>query len=323
MESSQDWEFCNSTVRENDGETGHKDSLLKFLKSLKHIISKTKSRLLVVSRNDYEIREGLNDNKTNLGCELAELQIRSQDVEPDATLFSQSIVEEKLANKSEAQRQELALRMVHRCDSMFLGIKLLEPDLKGGKNLKQLQRLIDEAPNKLDYIYDRNWERIGNLEDVNRNRAFSILRWITFALRPMNICELTKVLLLADNECGALDYTELPNCVNKIYINTEILDLCGFFIKVRIAESASDLGYSTIHLSYFSVRQYILCYMPTRPGELIANNKLRSSNEAIQSNIFAKTSIRYLDCKNVWKEIQRQEGNGSTIQAFREYAINS
>ncbi|KAI1157726.1 hypothetical protein F5B18DRAFT_643914 [Nemania serpens] len=63
--------------------------------------------------------------------------------------------------------------------------------------------------------------------------------------------------------------------------------------------------------------------MPTRPGELIANNKLRSSNEAIQSNIFAKTSIRYLDCKNVWKEIQRQEGNGSTIQAFREYAINS
>ncbi|KAI0509464.1 prion-inhibition and propagation-domain-containing protein [Xylaria bambusicola] len=310
------------TVRENDGKTGRRDSLLKFLKSLKYIISNSKSRLLVVSRNDQEIREGLNGNKTNMECELVELPILPRDVESDATLFSQSIIEEKLANKSEAQRQELAHRMVDRCDSMFLGIKLLEPDLKGGKNLKQLQRLIDEAPNKLDRIYDRNWERIRNLENISRQRAFSILRWATFALRPITICEITEALLLAGDECGTLDYTELPDSIDEVYIKTEISELCGSLIEVRRAESASSLGYSTIHLSHFSVRQYILCHMPARPGELIGNEQLRSSNEAIQSNILAKICIRYLDCKDVWEEIQQQEGNNSIIQAFREYAAN-
>jgi hypothetical protein len=164
---------------------------------------------------------------------------------------------------------------------MFLGIKLLEPDLKGGKNLKQLQRAIDEAPNKLDYIYDRNWERIRNLEDVSRHRAFSILRWAIFALRPITIFEIAEVLLFADDECSAIDYIELPDCVDEVYIKTEILDLCGSLIKVRRAESTLGLGYSTIYLSHFLVRQYVLCHMPARPGELIANENIRSLNEAI------------------------------------------
>ncbi|KAI0531847.1 ankyrin repeat-containing domain protein [Xylaria digitata] len=63
--------------------------------------------------------------------------------------------------------------------------------------------------------------------------------------------------------------------------------------------------------------------MPARPGELIANEQLRSLNEAIQSNILAKTCIRYLDCKAVWEDIQQQERVDSVIQAFREYAANS
>ncbi|KAJ3551386.1 hypothetical protein NPX13_g11375 [Xylaria arbuscula] len=309
-------------MRENDSKMIHRESLLEFLKSLRHIISKSKSRLLVVSRNEQEIRQGLN-NKTTRECELLELQILPQDVESDATLFSQSIVEEKLANKSETQRRELAHRMVDRCESMFLGIKLLEPDLKGGKNLKQLQRLIDEAPNRLDRIYDRNWERIRNLADISRHRAFSILRWATFALRPLTIYEITEALLLADDDCGALDYTELPDSIDEIYVKTEIVELCGSLIEVRKAEIASGLGHSTIHLSHFSVRQYLMCHMPARPDELITNEQLRSSNEAIQSNILAKTCIRYLNCQDVWKDIEQLERVGSVIQAFRGYAANS
>ncbi|KAI0199187.1 prion-inhibition and propagation-domain-containing protein [Astrocystis sublimbata] len=310
-------------ARENDRKLIHRESLLEFLKSLRHIISKSKSRLLVVSRNDQEIREGLNNNKNVLECELVELQILPQDVEYDATLFSQSIVEDKLANKSETQRRELAHRMVDRCESMFLGIKLLEPDLKGGKNLKQLQRLIDEAPNRLDRIYDRNWERIINLTNISRYRAFSILRWATFALRPITIYEVTEALLLADDDCGALDYTELPDSIDEVYIKTEIIELCESLIEVRKAELASGLGHSTLHLSHFSVRQYIICHMPASPGELIINEQLRSSNEAIQSNILAKTCIHYLNCRDVWRDIGQQERVNSGTQTFRGYAADS
>ncbi|KAJ3569138.1 hypothetical protein NPX13_g6185 [Xylaria arbuscula] len=309
-------------MRENDSKMIHRESLLEFLKSLRDIISKSKSRLLVVSRNEQEIRQGLN-NKTTRECELLELQILPQDVESDATMFSQSIVEEKLANKSETQRRELAHRMVDRCESMFLGIKLLEPDLVGGQNLKQLRRLIDEAPNRLDRIYDRNWERIRNLADDNRYRAFSILRWATFALRPMTIYEITEALLLVDDDCGELDYTELPDAVDEVYIKTRIVELCGSLIEVRKAELASGVGHSTIHLSHFSVRQYLMTHMPACADELITNEQLRSSNEAIQSNILAKTCIRYLNCQDVWRGIEQLERVDSVVQAFRGYAANS
>ncbi|KAI0815408.1 prion-inhibition and propagation-domain-containing protein [Xylaria sp. FL0064] len=264
-------------VRENNSKIIHRESLLEFLKSVRQIISKSKSRLLVVSRNEQEIREGLNNNKTILECELVELQILPQDVESDATLFSQSIVEEKLSNKTETQRRELAHRMVDRCELM-------------------------------------------NLADISRHRAFSILRWATFALRPMTIYEITEALLLADDDHAALDYTELPNSIDEIYVKTEIVELCGSLIEVRKAELASGLGHSTIHLSHFSVRQYLICHMPARPDELITNEQLRSSNEAHQSNILAKTCIRYLNCQDVWRGIEQQERVDSAIQAFRGYA---
>ncbi|KAI0543163.1 hypothetical protein GGR58DRAFT_12197 [Xylaria digitata] len=70
-------------VRENGGKTSYRDSLLEFFKSFRHIVSKSKSRLLVVSRNEQEIREGLDSNKTIMECELVELQILPQDVECD------------------------------------------------------------------------------------------------------------------------------------------------------------------------------------------------------------------------------------------------
>ncbi|KAI1170878.1 ankyrin repeat-containing domain protein [Nemania sp. FL0916] len=310
------------SARDNDRAIHHGDTLLDFLKSTTKIIAKSSSRLLIVSRNEREIREGLVDSETDFHCQLVELQINPEDVKLDVTQFSQNIVKKKLANKSEADRQELVQRIVDRCESMFLGVQLLEPDIRGGKNLKQLRRVIDEAPNKLDRIYDRNWERIENRKESKR-RAFSILRWAVFALRPMTVSEITEALLLEDEDATTLDYTELPDAIDEFYIKTEILELCESLIEIRQAELGSNLDCATIHLSHFSVRQYILSHLPVRLGEAIANEQLQSSYEAMQNNVLARACLRYLNHREVWDDTQTQEESNPMIRAFRNYAANS
>ncbi|KAI1420295.1 prion-inhibition and propagation-domain-containing protein [Xylaria sp. FL1777] len=284
-------------VERDMADSDHTSSLHEFLSLTTEVISKSR------------IREG----------HFAELQIRPEDVKADASAFSQSIVDRKLGNKSEEQREELAHRLVHRCESMFLAIKLLEDDLRGGKNLKQLQRAIDQAPNKLDHIYDRNWERIQRLEVTSRSRAFAILKWATFAVRPLTVLEMTECLLIPDGEGDEIDYEELPDSIDEVYVRTEILELCGSLIETQ-AKPSSQLCNSTIHLTHFSVRQYILCQMPAHTADLISNEQLRSSNESIQNNLLAIACLRYLDCGQTWKEEQPAESNSAAIHAFRTYA---
>ncbi|KAI1741267.1 prion-inhibition and propagation-domain-containing protein [Xylaria scruposa] len=292
----------------------HERSLLGFLKFVTDTISKSISRLLIVSRDDWRIREGLSLHVDD----VAELQISPTDVEADAYAFSRSIISRKLSNKSDAHQKALAKILVDRCESMFLAIRLLEDDLKGGKNLKQLQQAINKAPNQLDHIYDRDWERIQHLENNSRRRAFSILRWAAFALRPLTVLEITECLLISDGENDRIDYEELPDSVDGIYVTTEILELCGSLIEIR-EEPDSALDGSTVHLTHFSAKQYILTHIPIETSEVVANEQFRSSNEAFQNNILAKQCLRYLNCDQTWKGSSVVNGN-IMIHAFREYA---
>lgn len=306
---------------DNDWKADHRETITGFLQSLRRAVSVDTSRVLIVSRNTQEIREGLRAEETDMDSEMVELQILPEYVRADATLFSRNIVDNKLANKSEEQREKLTHKMVDRCESMFLGIKMLEGDLSGGKNLKQLHRIIDQTPNGIEHIYDRNWERITRLRESSRRRAFSILRWAAFSLRPITVLEITGALLLADEDCDEPDYDELPDSIDEVYIKSEILDLCGSLVEARGTESSVGLDSLTIHLAHFSVRQYILCHMLSSAGQLIANERLRSLNEAVENNILAKTCLRYLDSRRVWEETQVQEMNNPMAQAFRdEYA---
>ena len=212
--------------------------------------------------------------------------------------------------------------MVKRCKSMFLGIKLLEDDLRGGKNFKQLQRTIDEAPDRLENIYDRNWERITNLREHSRCRAFAILRWTAFSPQPLTVAAITEALFLANEESDDLSCDELPDSIDDVYVKTEISDLCGSLVEIRKAESDTSLGIATLHLAHFSVRQYILCHMLSSTGELIGNERLRLAHEAIQKNVLVKTCLRYLDSPRA-SELELSQTCLKTkgmVSAFRQYA---
>ncbi|RYP31497.1 hypothetical protein DL768_011174 [Monosporascus sp. mg162] len=209
-----------------------RNSLEGFFTSLKQAASNTKSRLIVVSRNEQDIRDGLRVEVSGAKWDLIECRISPDDVKSDAMLFSRSMVDRKLKNKGDAEREDLAHRMVDRFESMFLCIKMIEGQLRDRRSRGQLQRTIDQAPTELSDLYDRNWARIMQLPDSDRTRALAIIRWATFALRPMTILEITTALPLADEEYYDLS-EELPDPIDEHYIETEILNLCGSLIETR------------------------------------------------------------------------------------------
>ncbi|KAH8598504.1 prion-inhibition and propagation-domain-containing protein [Bisporella sp. PMI_857] len=294
-----------------------------FFESLKQAVAHTPTRILILSRDEPEIRYGFRaiwtgDNNQDLN----EYKILPDDVQPDTILFSRSVVDKKLGNKSEILRNELSQRMASRCEGMFLWVKIVEEQLRSGKNKKQLEETIDQTPTALDRLYDRNWVKISNLPEKDKLRAFSILRWAAFALRPLTILEITEALLIVDDECEDFPVDELPDAIDEDYVRSEILGLCGSLLETRKAVAKQDLGLMTIHLAHFSVKQYILCHMPVQEGLLMDNERLRASSETFQNNLLAKLCLRYLNFRSVWRESSQFQIDLAR-RPFQDYAAGS
>lgn len=290
------------------------NSLKAFVETLQRAVSNCASRVLLTSRNDQDIRTGLYGTGTKPAQQnLAEYHISQGDVKSDATKFSRSIVDNKLVSKTEEQKDELSQRMVDRSESTFLWIKMLEEDLHDWKRLGLLQRVIDQAPKGLAQLYDQNWKKIIN--GRNSSRALSVLRWAAFALRPITIREVSEALEFLDENCNEFDDENLPDMINEAYIKEEILDCCASLVEVRRPTLSEDLGAQTLHLTHFSVKEYILALMPAFGTDLIADERLRASNERTQNNILAAVCLRYLNVQNLWQESVDQ-------RTFRDYAAS-
>jgi ankyrin repeat protein len=301
----------------NDGYQAADDSSpVEFLSSLKKAIAQTTSRIMILSRDEVGIRSGIHSIPANDPNQtLYEHTISKGDVQPDIEQFCKSIIDRKLANKSETLKDELSQRMVERCNGMFLWIKMQEDSLRGGKSTRQLEEIVDHAPTGLEHLYDRNWARISNLPAYDSARAFSILRWVTFALRPLTISELTEALLIADDDsCDDLPLDQIPEAIDDEYVNGEIVNLCESLVEIQGVE---NLGSSTVHLTHFSIKQYILCKIPT-PG-LSDMHRLLQPKEMILSNELAKICLRYLNFGRVWQPARFSKDILSN-RPFRNYA---
>ncbi|KZL87245.1 ankyrin repeat domain-containing protein 52 [Colletotrichum incanum] len=102
-------------------------------------------------------------------------------------------------------------------------------------------------------------------------------------------------------------------------IESEILGLCGSLIEVRGAPLESSAGSRKIHLAHFSVKQYLLCKIPSRGAALFANESLRASNEVIEGVSLAKLCLRYIGFQRVW-DGSLPEGKDRIGMSFQNYA---
>jgi hypothetical protein len=121
-------------------------------------------------------------------------------------------------------------------------------------------------------------------------------------LRPLTILEISDALLVVDEDsCDDLLVSDLPDDIDDEYVNTEIVELYASLVEIQGAASKLNLGSMTVHLAYFSVKQYILynMYAP----RLSDMNQLIHSNKVNEYNILAKVCLRYLNFRKIWQPI--------------------
>ncbi|UKZ52484.1 hypothetical protein TrVGV298_006261 [Trichoderma virens] len=293
---------------------GRRDSIASFLENLDRAIANSATRVLIVSRDESEIRSGVEDMKST----IFEYNILPEDVDRDTRQFARSIVNKKLSKKSEALKLDISEKMAIKCGGQFLWLKLQEDSLRSWKNQKQLQDAIDKTPSGLDNLYYRNWVRLSRLPKDERNRAFSLLRWVTFAIRPLTVAEIAEAVLISfENEELPID--ELPDFIDDDYVNSEILGIGGSLLSIRKSSVALDPGVDTIRLTHFSVKQYFLSHDPNTGDTLQANEKLRSSNERTENITLAQLCLRYIHYEEIW-QFEHDEDSGQVQGSFRDYA---
>ncbi|KAI0532789.1 ankyrin repeat and SOCS box protein 7 [Xylaria digitata] len=220
-----------------------KDPRNLFLKELVTHLPKTDFRILVVSRDVADIRECFDANNVKSGnLELIEYGITAKDTEADVSSFSESMVNRRLPNKLPELRDSLAKKAATRSEGMFLWIKLLKNEISPGQNASQLRQTVTEI--------------LG---------ALAILRWVLFAVRPLQVKELAEALAVSDMPDDATSYPRdrLPDVwdqtfADEEYVDEVILARCGSLIQLRANNMEEPLANRTVHFVHFSVKEYLL-----------------------------------------------------------------
>jgi ankyrin repeat protein len=296
------------------------DARTEFLQRLKKATERTLSKILIFSRDETDIKAELSPMMVqSVGHVMLECRISKEDVRHDISLFSKSVVERKLPKKDDDLKQSLAGQLVEKCEGMFLWVKLQQDQLRSGKNTKQLQNIVKNMPTGLIKTYERNWNAIQNRSPEERNRALAILRWTTFAMRPLSVSEITEALIVEpnDNDGADLQLDELPDSIDDDYISSEIVDICGDLVEVRAQKPGDWAGTRTTHLIHASVREFLLSALPPQSGD--PSKLISGSDQAKHHKDLAATCLAYLHCEDVWKP-RGEQGTSDHDYTFIHYA---
>lgn len=286
-----------------------------FLRDLKRACASTRVRILITSRNELDIETQLTALDTNPPeYTTMECRISIENIKDDVDLFAQAVVAEKLPNKDEDFRQELAGAIASRCEGMFLWIKLQQDRLRSGKSKRELRSIVQAMPQGLFDTYRRSWESIQGLANEDRERAISILRWLAFAYRPLTVQELTEALVLDfDDDKEAFNEDYLPETIDDEYVNGEIKGLCGSLVELRPGVNDSSISSRTIHLVHASVQDFLASALP--PSPLLRQPGSVSSPCAMHHVLLGLRCVRFLNCSQAWNLSDHEPCRSFTIYA--------
>jgi ankyrin repeat protein len=299
------------------------DARIGFLRKLKSVAAGTATRILITSREEIDIKAELSPESTQvLEQVILRCRIRREDVDGDLKLYSRSVVDKKLPKKDESLRMKLASQLAERCEGMFLWIHLQQPQLRDTKSKTTLERIVENMPLGLIETYRKKWEAIKRQPADDQDRAFAILRWTTFALRPLSISEISEALVVNTYaKCSGLPIDELPDDIDEEYIDNEIIAICGSLVEVRRANTEAKSGSKTIHVVHPSVREFLLSVLPKHLEMLSdkASTVEHAASSADQHRYLSSVCLTYLNYDNVWNN---PESNQSCISGhpFLDYA---
>lgn len=305
-----------------DDDKYDRNSAVGFFGAIAEAASRTRTRILLVSRKETYLKRAF-DSQLALSEDIAstEYSILPSDINTDAKALSHEIVDRKLPNKSNEQRSELVERMLAKSQGMLLWIRMLEGDLSGVKSTRALLRAVEQAPTALDRLYDNNWNRITS--GRTEKKAFSVLRWVAFATRPLTVLELTEALTIPENDADDLDDDDLPDNIDELYIWECIVRLCESLVEVRSQEQPTELNarFSTVHLVHFTVYEYLINRLPVDDGLRPADRRLANRHVAHKRHLTIQC-LRYLGMGRALEE-GLQLGDATVPRVFIHVAVNA
>jgi ankyrin repeat protein len=299
----------------------------RFLQKIKKAVCRAACRILITSRNETDIESELSQETVDdPGLIIMRCRITNEDAGHDISLFSKSLVDEKLPKKDDRLRQELAGQLAQKCEGMFLWIKMQQDQLRGGKNAKQLQKIVNNMPAGLMMTYERNWKMIQNQCTEDQTNALAILKWATFGFRPLRVLEIAEALIVDYSEgVTTLRGDDLPDDIDEDYINGELIDICAGLVEARSEDTADDnsgVGAKTIHLIHSSAREFLLSRLLLRPMD-VSRPELVSGqpeNYAEQHVELATICLAYLSDHDI-REEHTECGSVKHKHTFACYAV--
>lgn len=104
---------------------------------------------------------------------------------------------------------------------------------------------------------------------------------------PITISEITEALLAINEDSGSTFEEELLDDIDESFVKTEIIELCYSLVELRATASIGSIGSRTLHLTHFTVREYLLQRDPTSGAKLQTNGSMQPLNISLQNNILA------------------------------------
>lgn len=316
-----------STINKNS-QRHTMDGRSEFLEHLIKNTVNTRARVLIVSRDNEDIRAQLGKLTKDTNPMLFEYGISVSDTKGDIDHCSSEMVNTRLANKPRELKEYLASKAAEKSDGMFLWLHLLSHELDPGENAKRLRRIVLEMPAEINDTYERDLEKVQYLKTSQKVRAIAILRWILFALRPLTVRELAEAIAMTlDDFADTYPYDELPDSwekgyVDEQYVNSYIRRSCGSLVELRGHKENKPLALHTVHFVHFSVKEYLL------RSDHFSNGQSRLERICFpdggkEHNQLARLCLQYL-CYDVFGEKNDfQDRRRIQVYHFLAYAAKS
>ncbi|XP_014558237.1 hypothetical protein COCVIDRAFT_36442 [Bipolaris victoriae FI3] len=208
------------------------------------------THMLLTSRKERDIQNSLE----TFIYEQSHVCLQSERVDKDI----QKYVQQRLSNdkdfsrweKDPTVRQDIETTLVKGAQGMFRWAVCQLDTLAKCRTRAALRRALVTLPPTLDKTYDRILSAIS--EDDSRY-AITILRWLTFAARPLSLGEVAEIVAINLDDEATFDRDEV------LEDPLDVLNICSSMVTISTEESETQgPAKQIVVLAHYSVKEYLI-----------------------------------------------------------------
>jgi len=247
---------------------------LNQLKHLLHdsITTKRPIKIIITSRPHIPV--------TSYLANVIKLPLAAENLKDDITAFVSASVHTQLQFTGKLG-DEVRQALIHGANGMFLWVSLILDDLEHSTNTtpRAIRERLQTLPSDLAGVYTNILRKI-RTEDLQT--AKSILQWVVWAVRPLNLQELTIAIAIRPEHHASMSSME-----DDMHTDLRQVLRLIFGPMLRIED-----GGDTVHLVHQSAKDFLSGISSSTKGGLSLPSLVTSS---VQSNMqLAASCLAYL-----------------------------